>query len=61
MFQYANAAIESLSEAFCNLSTNELSLVLAQKPLSIYFTKTHIADLKQVIRVDSDAVQVKNN
>jgi hypothetical protein len=61
MFQYANAALESLSEAFGNLSTNELSLVLAQKQLSIYFTKTHIADLKEVIRVDSDAVQMKNN
>jgi hypothetical protein len=51
MFMYANGSAD-LSEALCELTANELEVVLAQRAATIYFTKTHIADLKEVIRVD---------
>lgn len=52
MFQYANNSSDCLEQQFTELVTNELGVVLAQKDFTIYFTKTHIADLKEVIRVD---------
>ena len=36
------------------LAANELEIVLAQKELTIYFTKTHVAELREVIRVDHE-------
>jgi hypothetical protein len=35
------------------MSGNELEIVLAQNPLTIYFTKVHIADLKSVIKSEA--------
>jgi hypothetical protein len=52
MFQYANGSSSCIENEFINLVSNELSILLAQRDLTIYFTKTHIADLKEVIRVD---------
>jgi hypothetical protein len=52
MFQHANGSCASMQDSFVVLTENELSAVLAQKETTIYFTKTHIADLKEVIRVD---------
>jgi hypothetical protein len=52
MFQYANSSSDSSENDFVNLAVNELAVVLAQKDLTIYFTKTHTIDLKEVIRVD---------
>ena len=52
MFQYANGSTDTLENMFVTLIGNELELVLAQENATIYFTKTHIADLKEVIRVD---------
>jgi len=31
-----------------------MSTVLAQQPCAIYFTKTHIADLRKIIQVDDE-------
>ncbi len=52
MFQYVNNSSDCLEDEFVNLPANELPVVLAQKDLTIYFTKTHRADLKQVVKVD---------
>lgn len=51
MFQHANGSTGLLQDMFITLIGNELGVELAQKEITIYFTKTHIADL-QVIKVD---------
>ena len=43
-----------MTEIFVALTGNELQIVLAQQDASVYFTKTHIADLKTVIENDRD-------
>jgi len=52
MFQHANGSAASIPDSFVGLTENELPVVLAQRETTIYYTKTHIADLKEVIRVD---------
>ncbi len=52
MFQHANGSVATMQSLFVNLASNDLEIVLAQKDVTIYFTKTHIADLKEVIKVD---------
>lgn len=52
MFQHANGSSDAIESAFLTLVGNELSVVLAQSDATIYFTKTHIADLQAVINVD---------
>jgi hypothetical protein len=37
-------------ESFLAICGNELKIVLAQKDVVMYFTRTHIADLKAVIK-----------
>jgi hypothetical protein len=54
MFQYVNGSADSLQEAFLDLVSNELPVILAQREFTIYFTKTHVADLQEVIRVDNE-------
>ena len=52
MFKEANGSAEFMRDMFVELSGNELEVVLAQEDATIYFTRTHIADLKKVIEVD---------
>lgn len=52
MFQFANGSSDKLKDMFIEIDGNRLEVVLAQKDTTIYFTKTHIADLKTVIKVD---------
>jgi len=52
MFQYANGSSDKLKDMFIEIGSKELEVVLAQKNTTIYFTKTHIADLKAVIKAD---------
>jgi len=52
MFQEANGSAEFMQDMLAELSGNELEVVLAQQNATIYFTKTHIADLKKVLEVD---------
>lgn len=54
MFQYANGAPELMKEMFAELEEDELEVRLAKENSTIYFTKTHIADLKKVIQVDAN-------
>ena len=53
MFQYANGSRELMAEMFGTLTENELGIVLAQTDATIYFTKTHILDLKTVIETEA--------
>jgi hypothetical protein len=55
MFRFANGSKELMREMFQDLSGNELEVVLAQQNMTVYFTKTHIADLKKVIEVDQNS------
>jgi hypothetical protein len=52
MFQHANGARSLLKDKFNALATQRLGILLAQQELTLYFTKTHIADLKQVVKID---------
>ena len=54
MFRHANSTKDFMLEMFLELAGNELEVVLAQENATIYFTKTHIADLKKVIEVDGN-------
>jgi hypothetical protein len=54
MFRYAlGCSVEVIHDKFADLLGNELDVVLARKDATIYFTKTHIADLKAVIETDA--------
>jgi len=55
MFRHANSTKDFMLEMFLELAGNELEVVLAQENATIYFTKTHIADLKKVIEVDGNS------
>jgi hypothetical protein len=44
-----------MGELLAVLSGNELEIELAQESATIYFTRAHITDLKQVIAVDQGA------
>lgn len=52
MFQYANGTDGMMLDLFLEIEGNELEVILAQADDTIYFTKTHIADLKTVIETD---------
>ena len=52
MFQHANASRDEMRELFEKMQGNELEVVLAKKPRKIYFTQTHIADLKAVLAAE---------
>ena len=54
MFQHANGSAVLLRDIFVQLAGNELAVVLAQNDTTIYFTKTHIADLNSVIENDCE-------
>ncbi|WP_416830623.1 MAG: sacsin N-terminal ATP-binding-like domain-containing protein [Erythrobacter sp.] len=51
-FRFANGTDDMLLDLFCDLDSEELEVILAQNDETIYFTKTHLADLKKVIEVD---------
>jgi hypothetical protein len=55
MFRHANSTKDFMLEMFLELAGNELEVVLAQENATIYFTKTHIADLKTIIEVDASS------
>jgi hypothetical protein len=61
MFQHANASRNLLQELFVGMANQRLEVILAQESATIYFTKTHIADLRQIIDVDSSRTMHSNN
>lgn len=52
MFQHANGSRNLLQELFVGMADQRLEVLLAQESATIYFTKTHMADLRQIIEVD---------
>lgn len=52
MYQHANGSVDKTYDAISELVGNELEIVLAGTEHNLYFTKTHIADMKQVIETD---------
>jgi len=53
MFQHANGSKNVLKILFLEMTGERLEIVLARRNATVYFTKTHIADLKAAI--DGDA------
>ena len=51
-FKHANGTKDMMLDLFCDLDSEGLEVILAQNDETIYFTKTHIADLNKVIEVD---------
>lgn len=60
MFRHANSTKDLMMEMFAELSGNELEVVLAQENTTIYFTKTHIADLKTIIAIDDENTELSD-
>jgi hypothetical protein len=52
MFIHAHGSRDLMKELFLELVDNELEVVLAEENATIYFTKTHITDLRAVIHAD---------
>lgn len=57
MFQHANGSRDLLKDMLIDVDGNHLEVVLADEDTSIYFTKTHISDLKAVIVSDEEVVE----
>jgi hypothetical protein len=55
MFQHANGDTKDLRSLFQNIEGNELNVELAKKTQKVFFTKTHVADLKAVLSSESQA------
>tara|TARA_R110001592_G_scaffold222022_1_gene477046 strand:- start:9031 stop:12183 length:3153 start_codon:yes stop_codon:yes gene_type:complete len=49
MYRLVNGSKENMREDFQALVSNELSVLLADQELTVYFSKTHIIDLKAVL------------
>ena len=49
MYQHANDDAERMKDLFLDLAGNELEVILAREDTTIYFTKTHMVDLRTVI------------
>lgn len=52
MYAFTNGSGEFLKDLLLEIEGNELDVIIAQRDETIYFTKTHIADLKAVIEAD---------
>ena len=53
MFQHAHGSRELMKDMLLALKGNKLAIVLAQRDAEIYFTKTHLGDLRTLIATDS--------
>lgn len=52
MFRLVNGSRETMREALQFIEGNELSVVLAERDLTVYFSKTHLIDLKAVLEAE---------
>ncbi len=52
MFMHANDSKEEVKNRFLALDGRELELTLAEQSVTVYFTDTHIVDLRAVIEVE---------
>ncbi|WP_339862476.1 sacsin N-terminal ATP-binding-like domain-containing protein [Paremcibacter congregatus] len=61
MFKLTNGAAELMKDMLVELDGNELDVVLAQKDDSVYFTKTHITDLRAIIKMETTKSHIIND
>lgn len=54
MYQHANDDAERMKDLFLDLAGNELEMILARENTTVYFTRTHMADLRTVITYEDD-------
>ena len=54
MFQHANGSRELLKDMLLEVNGNHVEVILANEDSKIYFTKTHLADLRAVITSDAE-------
>ena len=52
MFIHANGSKDEMKDRFLAIEGKKLELTLADQPVTVYFTDTHIEDLRVVIKVD---------
>ena len=52
MFIHANGSKDAMKDRLLALVGSELRLTLADQPATIYFTDSHVADLRVVIEVE---------
>jgi hypothetical protein len=52
MYRLVNGSKEAMREEFQSIEGNELPVVLAEKDLTIYFSKTHIVELQAVLEAE---------
>ncbi|MGO7962255.1 hypothetical protein ELI55_36865 [Rhizobium ruizarguesonis] len=55
MFKHANSSRDTLLQQIGAQTENELSIILAERDHALYFTKTHLADLRTIIEVDQNS------
>ena len=53
MFMHANGSKDDMRDRFLGLHGSELDLTLADRRVTIYFTESHIADLRVVVEVEN--------
>ena len=53
MFMYANDSRDELKSGLIDLDGGELELTLAGRQITIFFTDTHIEDLRIIVEVDN--------
>ena len=53
MFRHANGSKETLTESIAQHTGNQVSVLLAKGEETIYFTKTHLADLQAIIKAEA--------
>ena len=59
MFMYTNGSKEQLGNAIIETNSTELEVTLARNQNTIYFTKTHLTDLKALIDVEQGQLSDK--
>jgi type IV secretory pathway VirB10-like protein len=52
MYRFVNGSKETTRDEFQAIDGNELPVVLAEKDVTVYFSKTHIVDLKAVLEAE---------
>jgi hypothetical protein len=61
MFQHANGSTDKLRDLVAEQAGNDVAVVLAKEDTTIYFTKTHLVDLKAIISADLRESEASDN
>jgi hypothetical protein len=52
MYRLVNGSRDTMREAFLAIDGNELAVVLAERDMTIYFSRTHLIDLRAVLEAE---------